>query len=188
MKIFLIGLLALISASLIYKLIGGLRLYLKLRGKRLVTCPATNETVEVNMPAGRVAIEGLVGPPRLRLNECSGWPDRQNCGQECLKQIEAAPEDCMVRTIISEWYEGRKCIYCHKPFGEIKWHDHKQALMGADQRSFLWDEIPAASLPDVLQTHQPVCWNCHMAQTFCREHPGLVSDQPNFANLQKAKP
>jgi hypothetical protein len=184
---FLIVLLALVSAYLIYRLVGGFRFYLKLRGKRLVTCPATNETVEVNMPAGTVAIEALVGPPRLRLNECSGWPDHKNCGQECLKQIEATPKDCMVRTIISEWYEGRKCSYCRKPFGKIKWHDHKQALMGADGRSFLWDEIPSETLPEVLGTHQPVCWNCHTAETFRREHPNLVTDQPRTGDPTKVK-
>jgi hypothetical protein len=26
--------------------------------------------------------------PHLRLSECSRWPERQGCGQECLSQIE----------------------------------------------------------------------------------------------------
>jgi hypothetical protein len=140
------------------------------------------------MPAGAIAREALLNSPRLRLNECSGWPDRQNCGQDCLKQIEAAPEDCLVRTIISEWYQGRQCAYCREVFGKMKWHDSPQALMDSDRRTFLWSDVPAESLPDVLRTHQPVCWNCHMAETFRREHPELVMDQPGITDSKKVKP
>ncbi len=175
---FLMVLLALAIAYVTYRLAGGLRLYLKLRGKRLVTCPETKKAAAVEVAAGTVAMEALTGPHHLRLSECSRWPDRQNCGQECLRQMEAAPQDCMVSTIISKWYEGRQCAFCHKLFGEIKWHDHKPALIGADRRTILWDEIPAERLPEVLETHKPVCWNCHIAETFRPEHPELVSDQP----------
>lgn len=176
--ILFIVLLALATAYLTYRLAGGLRLYLKLRGKRLVTCPETKKATAVKVAAGTVAVKALIGPLRLRLSECSCWPEHQNCGQECLRQIEAAPEDCLVWTIISRWYEGRQCAYCRKRFGELKWHDHRPALIGADRRTVQWDEIPTESLLDVLQTHWPVCWNCHMAQTFRREYPDLVSDQP----------
>ncbi len=185
--IFLYVLLALFSAYLIFRLAIGLRLYLKLRGERLITCPATNQTVAVNVPAGTVAVEALLGSTRLRLNECSGWPDHQNCGQECLKQIEAAPEDCLVRTIVSEWYDGKRCAYCRKPFGKLKWHDAPQALMDANRKTFLWNEISTESLPDVLKKFQPVCWNCHIAETFRREHPDLVADRPSFMNSNKVK-
>ena len=27
-------------------------------------------------------------------------------------------------------------------------------------------------------THLPVCWNCHIAESFRREHPELVVDRP----------
>jgi hypothetical protein len=181
-------LLALFLIYVIYRLALGFRTYVKLRGKRLVTCPATNQTVAVNIPAATVAVEALLGQSHLRLNQCSGWPDRENCGQECLKQIEAAPEDCLVRTIVSEWYEGQQCAYCHKPFGKMKWHDPPPALIGADRKTILWNEIPAESLPDVLRKFLPVCWNCHMAESFRRQHPDLVVDQPNLTHLKKVKP
>jgi hypothetical protein len=40
-----------------------------------------------------------------------------------------------------------------------------------------WSEIPAEKLQEVMRTHQPVCWNCHIAETFRREHPELVVDR-----------
>jgi hypothetical protein len=30
----------------------------------------------------------------------------------------------------------------------------------------------------VLSTHLPVCWDCHIARRFRREHPALVVDRP----------
>lgn len=175
---FLMVLLALAIAYVTFRLAGGLRLYLKLRGKRLVTCPETKKAAAVEVAAGSVAMEALTGPHHLRLSECSRWPERQDCGQDCLKQIEAAQEDCLVWTIVSRWYEERQCADCGKRFEKMKWDDQKPALIDADRRTVQWDKIPAESLPDVLQTHLPVCWNCHMAQTFRREYPDRVSDQP----------
>jgi len=175
---FLIVLLAMAIAYVTYRLAGGLRLYLKLRGKRLITCPETKKVEAVNVAAGSVALKSLLGQPHLRLKACSRWPEGQNCGQACLGQIEAAPQDCLVSTIISKWYEGRKCVFCGKLFRERKWHDQKPALIGADRKTVQWDEIPAERLPEVLETHRPVCWTCHIAETFRREQPDLVSDEP----------
>ena len=33
-------------------------------------------------------------------------------------------------------------------------------------------------LPEIFATHQPVCWNCHIAESFRRLHPELVTDRP----------
>jgi hypothetical protein len=30
---------------------------------------------------------------------------------------------------------------------------------------------------ETMQTHLPVCWNCHIAQEFRREHSELVVDR-----------
>jgi hypothetical protein len=32
-------------------------------------------------------------------------------------------------------------------------------------------------LLDVFSTHRPVCWNCHVTETFRRLHPELVVDR-----------
>src|SRR6266576_3849706 len=41
-----------------------------------------------------------------------------------------------------------------------------------------WNEIPLEHLQQTLSTHWPVCWNCHIAETFRRRHPELVTDRP----------
>ena len=41
-----------------------------------------------------------------------------------------------------------------------------------------WAEVPANRMADSLNTNQPVCWNCHVAETFRRAYPGMVTDRP----------
>jgi hypothetical protein len=101
-----------------------LQTYLKLRGERIVSCPETHKPAAVRVAAGKAALESAVGDEELRLSACSRWPEKEACGQECLSQIQEAPKACLVWTIINQWYQGWNCAYCHKPFGEIHWHDH----------------------------------------------------------------
>ncbi len=53
------------------------------------------------------------------------------------------------------------CVYCHKPFGQIKWLDHRPALLDTNLKTLQWDEVPAELL-----------------QAFRRQHPDLAVDRP----------
>ncbi len=154
-----------------------LQTYLKFRGKRIVSCPETHRAAAVQVAAGKAAWEAIVGSDELRLSACSRWPEKQDCGQECLRQIEDAPEACLVWTIINHWYQGQECVYCHKPFTEIHWHDHPPALRDKSGKTFQWNAVPAESLQEIFATHSPVCWNCHIAETFRQQHPEMVVDR-----------
>jgi hypothetical protein len=178
MKYILITLLVAVAVVVIVELRRALGTYLKFRGKRLVSCPETHQPAAVRVAAGKAALEATIGSEQLRLSECSRWPERDACGQGCLAQIQEAPKACLVWTIINRWYQGQKCVYCHKPFGEIHWHDHPPALVDSERKTVEWNEIPAEKLLEALRTHWPVCWSCHIAQTFRREHPELVVDRP----------
>ncbi len=98
--------------------------------------------------------------------------------RQCLGEVESAPDDCLVRTILTKWHKGKSCIFCGKALGAINWLEHKPALMGPDRVTLEWNEIRAETLPQVLLTHIPVCWNCHIAETFRRKFPELVVDRP----------
>lgn len=159
------------------------RAWLQWRGPRLVTCPETKETVRVDVAAGKAARAHLAGQHHLELRDCTRWPERRDCGQECLAQVEAAPHDCLVRSILARFYDGRSCVFCNRPFGEIQWHDNKPALMTPDHVTRDWAEIVPETVPELLKTAQPVCWNCHVAETFRRLHPELVTDRPERPHL-----
>ena len=62
------------------------------REGRTVNCPETNAPVSVRFNALRAAWTGLAGPPKLRLADCTRWPERADCGQECSPDaVEAKP-------------------------------------------------------------------------------------------------
>lgn len=152
--------------------------YRKYGGKMLVTCPETGRPAAVRVDTWRAILAALIGRRRVELCECSRWPERQDCPQDCLCEIQANPEAHRVWSVASHWYEGKNCAFCGKVIEPVKHLDRRPALLNLEQKTFEWDDIPAQDLPDALGTCQPVCWSCHIAQTFVREHPDLVTYRP----------
>jgi hypothetical protein len=146
-------------------------------GPRVITCPENQEHAGVELEIRRVLATGLASAPQLRLSSCSRWPERAGCGQGCLSQIEASPESCLVRSILSDWYGNKECAYCHQRFGEIQWSVRKPALLIDGKTSTACDSIPADHLLEVLAAAKPVCFACHTATSWVREHPDLVTDR-----------
>jgi hypothetical protein len=170
---------AAVVAALLIVLPVAARTYLKYRGKRVVTCPETRMPAAVHVDAGKAVRDVLGGKhARIHLDQCSRWPERERCEQECLSQIENDPEGCSVWSIAQQWYRGRACAYCRQPIEKIHWHDHRPALLSPEKKTVQWSEIPAEKLQDVFETHLPVCWSCHIAETFRREHPERIVDRP----------
>ncbi|HUA16905.1 MAG TPA: hypothetical protein VMG31_16545 [Verrucomicrobiae bacterium] len=161
----------------VFRAIPGVRAFFQFRGQRIVTCPETHTPAAVDIAAGEAAAGAFLKEPTLRLKECSRWPERQGCGQECLQQIEADPEKCLVWNIVSKWYEGKSCVFCHKEIGPLHHLDHAPALLGPSFKTVEWNEIRPEQLPEIFASHQPVCWNCHVAESFRRLHPELVTDR-----------
>lgn len=148
--------------------------WLKYRGPRVITCPENQKPAGVSVDARHRAATALGKAPELRLSSCSRWPERAGCGQQCLAQIEASPEDCLVRNILVKWYEGKSCACCGREFGEIPLAGSKPAVVGKDNVSLEWSQISADQLFETLAAALPICFACHMANTLVREHPELV--------------
>ncbi len=153
------------------------RTYVRFRGARVVTCPETRAAAGVAIDAWHAAATALHRHPDLRLECCSRWPERAGCGQECISQIESAPENCLVRNLLAGWYAGKKCALCKEPFAGINWTDHKPALLSPEGKTREWSEVRGEDLSAILDTHAPVCWRCHIMRTFCQEHQDLVLDR-----------
>jgi hypothetical protein len=47
-------------------------------------CPETGETAKVQIDAPRAAASAIPGRPELHIAECSRWPERRGCAQDCL--------------------------------------------------------------------------------------------------------
>src|SRR6266508_5447295 len=117
-----------------------IRRYGRFRGARVVTCPETGKSVAVEVKAAKAALSATFNEPELRLSSCSRWPERQDCGQECGSQIEAAPDGCLVRQRWSEWYRDSRCALCGREIGEIHWIDRKPGLLTPDSKTIDWSE------------------------------------------------
>ena len=167
-----------IAIGLAIELVRMLRTFRKFHGKRIVSCPETHEAAAVSVAAGKATVQAAMGAQHLALSECSRWPGKEACGQECLEQIEEAPKACLVNTIVNQWYARRKCVFCRQPFHQIHWHDHPPALLNERERTVEWKDVPPEKLQEIFKTHLPVCWSCHVAETFRRTRPELVVDRP----------
>jgi hypothetical protein len=150
----------------------------KYRGPRIVTCPETKEPTIVEIDALHASLTSTVGLADIRLQECSRWPLKQQCGQECLMNLDVAPDSCLVSGVLMQWYRDKSCVYCKQAFSELQWIDHRPALLSPDGKLLAWNGISLGQLPDTLETHSPVCWNCYIAQEFRRDHPDLIVFRP----------
>jgi hypothetical protein len=146
-------------------------------GEQVIICPETGKQAMVEVDAAHAAFTSLLGQTDLRLQSCWRWPIEENCGQECLLQLDVAPNDCLVHSVLEKWYRDKSCAFCQRPFAESGLIDHKPALLNPEGVTVEWKEIPISVVTEAMETYLPVCWNCHVAQTFRREHPDLVVDR-----------
>ena len=168
---------------------GFLRAWLRYRGKMVVTCPETAQPAAVDVDALHAAEwKAVMGREELRLSACSRWPERAGCGQDCLGQIEHSPESCLVKTIVTNWYDDRTCAYCKQAIGPIVWHERPPGALTNEGTTVLWKEVAAESLPKMFETSRPVCWKCHIVESFRREHPQMVIERHPIERRMRVMP
>jgi len=146
-------------------------------GERVIICPETGKQAMVEIDARHAALSSLLGQTDLRLNDCWRWPIKENCGQECLLQLDVADANCLVRSVLEKWYRDKQCAFCERSFEQIDLTDHKPALLTPEGLTIEWKQVPIATVIETMRTHLPVCWNCHIAREFHRDHPELVVDR-----------
>lgn len=102
-------------------------IYERYSGGRPVACPENKQAAVVSIDVRHAAGTIMDGAPDLRLSDCTRWPERAQCGQECLPQaLQAEPYKA------GEAKSGRKPIY-HLPvllaafaawYAGAIWHSH----------------------------------------------------------------
>jgi len=152
---------------------------LRWRGTRIVECPENHVTAAVEVDAARAAATALRGAQQIQLRSCSRWPEKAGCAQDCLREIETAPAECAARTMIERWYSGTRCVLCAKPFDEIDWTLHEPGVLRPDGHTVAgWRDVAMDTLPVVLETHTPVCWDCLIVESVLQKHPERVTMRP----------
>ena len=168
----------LLATSLFFAIRYFVRGYRRYRASRSITCPENGQAAIVEVDAMHAALTSALGQPDIRLQNCGRWPLLRDCGQECLVQIDVAPPECLVRGVLMRWYEFKSCLYCGKPFPQINLMDHKPALLTPEGKLMEWSAVDIDDLGTVMNTYNPVCWDCYIAQSFIREYPENVVYRP----------
>ncbi|MGE0450539.1 MAG: hypothetical protein AB7Q29_13270 [Vicinamibacterales bacterium] len=82
--------------------------------------------------------------------------------------------------MVREWASSRRCSMCGAALLDSEHALHHFALRGADHVSREWTHFEPEQLIIELVCSHPLCWDCHVAETFRRAHPELVTDR-NFS-------
>jgi len=149
-----------------------------LRGAMLVTCPENLKPAAVKINMWRATLAAILGRQQIELCNCSRWPERRDCPQDCICEVVEDPDGHRVWNIATRWFKGKECACCGKPITRLGHLDRRPALLDAQKKTVEWDKLPPEKLPETLWGAKPVCWNCHIAESFLREHPDLVTYRP----------
>jgi hypothetical protein len=61
--------------------------YRRASSRAMIRCPDTGKSAALQFDAGHAAWTAAIGNPRLRIENCSLWPERRNCQQRCLQAL-----------------------------------------------------------------------------------------------------
>jgi hypothetical protein len=139
-----------------------LQSYFRNRGRRSVICPDNHEPVTVEMDSRYALRTALRGQEHERLQSCSRWPGKGDCGQECLAQVDPTPEN--LERLLLKWYEGKTCAICDRPLTPADWRRSRLALLNEKQKLFELRHMHLDEIPSALDQMVPLCWNCHQEE------------------------
>ncbi len=146
--------------------------YYKNRGRQSVTCPDTGQPADVEVDRKFAFWAALRGQEHSRLEACSRWPEKGDCGQECLAQLDASPEN--VERLLTKWYAGKSCAICARGLTPADWQRSRLALLDGDQKLFELRAITLERLPFALEELRPLCWNCHQEERARQAVPARI--------------
>lgn len=156
--------------------VAALRARRRLAGVRLVTCPETGTLAAVGFDRTHAALTAFVQDQAdAQLERCSRWPARGRCDQPCL--LDALDPERRTSSLVARWAADKRCVYCGKPLVEAPVVGHHVAVLGASGGTIEWCDVAPETLPQALASGAPVCWDCHVVETFRRVHPELVTDR-----------
>jgi len=170
---FLIGLFVIGAVVLVALPIGfSLQSYFRNRGRRTVVCPDNREPVTVEVDNKFAFRTALRGQEHERLESCSRWPEKGDCGQECLAQIDPSPEN--LERLLQKWYQGKTCAICERPLGPADWRRSRLALLNEKQKLFELRHMQLDEIPSALDHMAPLCWNCHQEERARQAEPPRI--------------
>jgi hypothetical protein len=146
-----------------------------LKSARVVVCPETRQSAPVKVNVFERIMTFLRGCERLELKECSRWPERRDCGQECLLQVDSSPE--LLNRLLRRWYGSKECVLCHRALVEDDWRLGHYSALDAGGKFLTAAEIAVSELHMLMDTLRPVCWSCHQVEAARRPPQIFAGDR-----------
>jgi hypothetical protein len=139
-----------------------LQSYYQNRGRQAARCPESGQPVDIEVDSEYAFWTALRGLEHSRLKSCSRWPEKGDCGQECLAQVNPSPEN--VDRLLTKWYEGKICAICERSLSASDWRRSRLALLNEQNKLFELRHMHLEDLQSTLQHMRPLCWNCHQEE------------------------
>ena len=146
-----------------------LQTYYRNRGRQSVKCPDSGHRADVEVDRKFAFWSALRGEEHTRLESCSRWPEKSECGQECLAQIEPSPEN--IERTLAKWYEGKSCAICARALAPADWQRSRLAVLNEQQQLFELRQLRLEEFALRLEHMQPLCWTCHQEERARQAEP-----------------
>ena len=166
--LFIIGTVIFIGLPVVFSL----RAYFRNRGRRTAICPENHQPVEIAADRKFAFWTALRGQEHSRLESCSRWPERADCDQDCLAQIDPSPEN--LERLLAKWYQGKACGICGRILTQADWRRSRLALLNEKQKLFELRHMHLDELPTTLDRMVPLCWNCHQEERARQAKPSRL--------------
>lgn len=146
--------------------------YYKNRGRHGVRCPDNGQPVDVEVDNEYAFQTSLRGLEHSRLQSCSRWPEKGDCGQECLAQVDPSPEN--LERLLLKWSDGKGCAICARAIVPDDWRQGRLAVLNQHHELFELRDMPAEDLQSTLEHTCPLCWKCHQEERERQAKPHRV--------------
>ncbi len=149
-----------------------LQSYYQNRGRESAICPDSGQRVDIEVDSEFAFWTALRGQEHSRLKSCSNWPEKGDCGQECLAQVNPSPEN--VDRLLTKWYEGKSCAICERGLSASDWRRSRLALLNEQHKLFELRHMHLDELQVTLEHMRPLCWNCHQEERVRQATPPRI--------------
>jgi hypothetical protein len=86
MKTPLLLIATLVVLAVIYNvLLFGFDAYRRFHNCKIVTCPDDHSLAEVRLRTVWALVTGIIGKSQLRVKNCTRWPRKKGCAENCVK-------------------------------------------------------------------------------------------------------
>jgi hypothetical protein len=149
-----------------------LQSYFQNRGRQSAICPENGEPVDIEVDRKYAFWTALRGQEHSRLQSCTRWPEQGDCGQECLAQVDPAPEN--VERLMLAWHKGKVCAICTRAITPPDWRRGRLAWLDEQQKLVELRQVNLRQLQAVLEKMRPLCWTCHQEERIRQAIPPRV--------------